>query len=39
MLVCVDIFSRQGNTRVIKSKSGVDVSKAFESIFDTAHKC
>ena len=32
MLTCIDVFSKYACTRVLKNKTGVEVTKAFESI-------
>ena len=32
MLTCIDVFSKYDWTRVLKNKTGVEVTKAFESI-------
>lgn len=32
MLTCIDIFSKYAWSRVLKNKSGIEVTKAFESI-------
>ena len=32
MLTCIDVFSKYAWTRILKNKTGVEVTEAFESI-------